>query len=167
MRTLILVASQFGNTARIAEAMARGLAASGEVRVLAAADPAARAALDERPDLVLVGGPTQNRGVTRDLATVLDGLAPAFAGLRVAAFDTRIRGSELIMGSAAKRIADRLAKAGAVAAAPRECFFVRRVDPPAGERKGPQHIDLEPGEEARAEAWAAALATALSPTPAG
>jgi flavodoxin len=167
----------FGNTHRIAQAIARGVNAAGprsapgpgsdaeasEVRVVVAAELEQKAAADVaawRPDLVLVGGPTVGRGMTRDLARVVDGIAPGLRGVAVAAFDTRLRGSELFMGSAAMRIAERLAKAGAEPVAPRECFLVGRIEPPAGERKGPQHVALEDGEEARAEQWGATVADA-------
>jgi flavodoxin len=167
VRTLIAVESQFGNTARIAEAIARGLAPAGEVCVVAAGSPDLLALVGGRPDLMLIGGPTVNRGMTRELGAVVEQVAPALAGLRVAAFDTRMRGSELIMGSAAKRLVRRVLATGAVEAAPRECFFVRRAEPPAGERRGPQHVALDDGEETRAEAWGTELARMMASVVAG
>jgi flavodoxin len=156
MRTLVIVESRFGNTARIADAIARGAAAAGEVRVVGAADPEAATLLAARPDLVLVGGPTEGRHTSRDLARAMEALAPAFRGLEAATFDTRFRGSDLLMGSAAKRIAGWLRRDGASVRAG-ESFYVGRFEPPAGERRGPQHVEVEAGEEARAESWAASV----------
>ncbi len=166
MHTLVIVESRFGNTARIADAIARGASAAGDVRVVGADDPEAPALLSSRPRLVLVGGPTEGRHTSKELARAMEALAPGFRGLDVAAFDTRFRGSNLLMGSAAKRLAEWLRRDGASVVAC-ESFYVGRIEPPAGERRGPQHVALEAGEEARAEAWAASVVGSLRSARAG
>ncbi len=162
MRTLIVVDSQFGNTHRIAEAIARGVRAagsgSGEVRVVIASEVTPGAVADWQPDLLLVGGPTVGRGMRKDLRAALDGVGTAIRGIPATAFDTRYRGSELFMGSAAKRTMDVLRKAGCPAVSPKASFYVAVPPPAPGERRRQEDVRLEPGEEDRAEAWGRAVA---------
>jgi flavodoxin len=153
MQTLVIYDSKFGNTEKVAEAIARGIGPGSEVRV-ASADGAARAleALGSRPHLVLVGGPTQNRGPSAGLRALLDALPAALRGVPAACFDTRYRGPVWLMGSAAAAAAKALAKTGADIVAPPESFLIVR--------RGPLPLQtLEPGEIERAEAWGRAIAT--------
>jgi flavodoxin len=148
MNTLVIYDTKFGNTERIAEAIARGAGTIGDVSVSDVGD--ATTALAERPDLVLVGGPTQRRGLSPDLRDLLESL-PSLRGVPAASFDTRYRGSTLFMGSAAREAARRLEKGGARLVAPPESFFIDRAGPL--ERQG-----LVSGEVERAEAWGRAVA---------
>lgn len=166
MRTLIVVDSQFGNTHRIAEALARGVHAadagsgsgSDEVRVVIASEVTGDLAASWRPDLLLVGGPTVSRRMRPELQAAIGRLGVGVRGVPAAAFDTRYRGSELFMGSAAKRAMDALRKAGCPVAGPKESFYVAGATPPAGERRRQEDVRLEAGEEDRAEAWGRAVA---------
>jgi flavodoxin len=154
MRIVVVFDSKFGNTARIAEAIGRGASVRGDTRVVST-DEAADA-LGVRPDLLLVGGPTRNHGITAELRTFLDALAAGrLAGTRAAAFDTRYRMVTLLSGSAARDASGRLARAGAEVIAAPESFFMSR----AGK---PEQQTLEAGEPERAEAWGRRLADAVA-----
>jgi len=154
MHAVVIYDSKFGNTERIAGAIARGLATVGTVQVQSV-DEATRP-LQTRPELLLIGGPTQRRNMSPGLRDFVDDLsAESLATLQAASFDTRYRGSTMFMGSAAAEAAKRIGKAGAHLVAPPESFFIARGGPL--ERQG-----LEAGEIERAEAWGRALATALT-----
>jgi flavodoxin len=144
MLTVVIYDTKFGNTAKIAEAIARGAGTRGSVRVLDTAE-AARP-LTERPDLLIVGGPTQRRGPSPALRGFVDALPPSLRGVPAATFDTRYRGATWLMGSAANEAARRLGSAGTRLAASPESFFITRGGPL--ESQG-----LEAGELERAEAW--------------
>jgi len=153
MPTVVIYDTKFGNTARIAEAIARGAGARGSVSVLDTAEAAQP--LTERPDLLIVGGPTQKRGPSPALRGFLDALPPSLRGVPAATFDTRYRGATWLMGSAASAAARRLGEAGARLAAPPESFFIARGGPL--ERQG-----LEAGELERAEAWGRVVGAAVA-----
>jgi flavodoxin len=156
MQTVVIYDSKFGNTENIAEAIGRGIGSISEVRVTSTAEAAnVLESLASRPDLVLVGGPTQNHGPSAGLRRFLEDLPDALRGVPTACFDTRYRGPVLLMGSASAAAAKALAKAGAKIVAPPESFFIVRHG------AMPQQT-LEPGELTRAEAWGQAVATAAA-----
>lgn len=158
MRALVVYESHYGNTERIARAIAEGMSASADV-VLSAIDDASQAAPTD-VDLVVIGGPTHvfsmSRPQTRADAAKdaeggahggvrewLTGLSGA-EDLRVAVFDTR-QGHGALAGSAA-RAAERLARRRGMNVVATMDFFVTG-------RRGP----LEDGESERAAAWGRAL----------
>lgn len=174
MKAVVVYESVYGNTARVAEAVADGLRESGEVVVMPASENV-HLELDDA-DLLVVGGPTHVHGMSTEMsrrAAVADtktaekaGVEPALEGEGVrqlldgigegdgtgaAAFDTRIHKSRILTGSAAKGIARRLARHDFVLVAEPESFFV--VD-----AAGP----LEDGERERAIEWGRALAQAVA-----
>ena len=152
MQTVVIYASKFGNTERVARAIAKGAGTNGEVRVVPV--EAASGTLAERPDLLLIGGPTQRRGLSPELRAFVDTLGSgSLRGIAASTFDTRYRGSTLFMGSAASDAAKRLTKAGATLVTAPESFFIGRGGPL--ERQA-----LESGEVERAEAWGRTLGTA-------
>jgi len=153
MQTVVIYDTKFGNTEKIAEAIARGAGISGSVRVLDTAE--ASRPFPERPDLLIVGGPTQRRGPSPALRGFVDALPTFLRGVPAATFDTRYRGASWLMGSAASEAAKRLGKAGSRLAAPPESFFIARGGPL--ERQG-----LEAGELERAEAWGRALGATVA-----
>jgi len=153
MRTVVIYDTKFGNTARIAQAIARGAASRGSVRVLDTAE--AVQPLAEQPDLLIVGGPTQRRGLSPALRALVDALPPGLRGVPATSFDTRYRQATWLTGSAAAEAAKRLGKAGTRLAAPPESFFIARGGPL--ERQG-----LEAGELERAEEWGRALGAAVA-----
>ena len=153
MQTLVIYDSKFGNTEKVAEAIARGMSPVSEVRVTST-DGVTRTleALAAPPDLVLIGGPTQNHGPSAGLRALVDALPAALRGIPTACFDTRYRGPVWLMGSAAAGAANALAKTGAEIVAPPESFFIVR--------HGPLPLQtLEPGEIERAAAWGRTIAT--------
>jgi flavodoxin len=160
MNALIVYDSEFGNTERIAYAIAKQL---GTARVIRAAEVDT---LDHVTcDLLLVGGPTQRHRASPTLHTLLERLPHgALKGVPAAAFDTRYRMSEFLSGSAAAWIAGRLKRAGARLILPPESFFIERDVPPQSEKRRHEREHLESGEEERAAAWANALLTGMTAT---
>ena len=155
MKALVLYDSVFGNTQKVAEAIASALGSRAHVELLR---PSERPVPDFAGlDLLVVGSPTRGFRPTEDMAALLKRIPPrALQATRVAAFDTRFKADELKStttrfvvkagGYAAKRIASMLAKAGGTLAAPPEGFYVEDIEGP-----------LKPGEADRAAAWATSL----------
>jgi flavodoxin len=159
MEAIVLYDSVFGNTQKVAEAIAGALRANAQVRILRPSDLPQSVLPDT--DLLVVGSPTRGFRPTEGMARVMKRLpAKSLRGTRVAAFDTRFKADELKSattrfvvktgGYAAKRIASQLQKAGGSLCAPPEGFYVEDIEGP-----------LKPGELERAAAWA----SALLPTP--
>jgi flavodoxin len=160
MQTLVIYDSKFGNTEKVAQAIARGISAVSDVRITATADARnTLEALASRPDMVFVGGPTQNHGPSAGLRALTNDIPSALRGIPAACFDTRYRGPVLLMGSAASAAEKALVKSGAELVAPPESFYIVRHGPM-------EHQTLEPGELERAEAWGLAIATAARSLPA-
>ena len=162
MKALIIYDSFFGNTERVAQAIATALADR--------ADVTARRVGEVKPenltglDLLIVGSPTQGFRPTPAMKKLLESIpAQGLKGVKVAAFDTRIAIEDVhsrlltvlvdLFGYAAKPIADRLKKKAGDLVLPPEGFFVQ-------DKEGP----LKEGELARAAAWAKKLITALAPS---
>jgi flavodoxin len=145
MNSLVIYGSRYGNTEKIAYAIAAGLRAWGTVEAL----PAEKA-LGVRLhgyDLVAIGGPTEGHGITEPMSSFVDKIGEGFTGVNAAAFDTRLTWPKWMSGSAAGDIAKRLEGFGASLLAQPTSFLVAGR-PPA----------LEPGELERAEAWARSVA---------
>ncbi len=147
MKTLIVYDSVFGNTQKLAEAMA----SSPDIKAVRATDASGLALAD--CDRLLVGSPTRGFRPTPAITEWLRSLpVGALSGKRAAAFDSRISTDKVKSGAlrlmmkkfgyAAPDIEKELKKKGAVIATPPEGFFV-------DESEGP----LSEGEEARAAAW--------------
>jgi flavodoxin len=155
MKTLVIYDSVFGNTEKIAQAIAEGLGGRTPVELLHVSKVRPEHLMGL--DLLVVGSPTRGFRPTEAVAELLKGIrSKALDGVRVAAFDTRFKADELESvvtrfvvktgGYAAKRIADRLAKVGGKLVAPPEGFYVKDTEGP-----------LKEGELERAAAWAAGL----------
>lgn len=166
MRAVVVYESLWGNTAAIARAIAEGIGEAARV-------VPTEGATDEMltgADLVVAGSPllgfalpteTMRRTIGTDpkhrdhpadldhpsMRSWLEGLPAGSAGY--ATFETRIWWSP---GSAAKRIAKMLARAGYRQVAPPEKFLVTGTYGP-----------LKEGELERARAWGEQLARAVSP----
>jgi flavodoxin I len=147
MRAVIVYDSEYGNTERIAKAIAGGLASGGEVR-LARVNEITPAEL-RGARLIIIGSPTQGGRPTKAMIAFLDDIPEdALKGVKVVAFDTRMPTKLVkIFGYAAGRIADSLQEKGGTLVTSPEGFFVNGS-------KGP----LAEGEMERAESWAKALA---------
>jgi len=158
MKTLVVYDSVFGNTEKVAQAIAANLGPAGSAQILQAGS-----VLTEQltgAGLLIVGSPTRGFRPTETVAELLKRIpSNALKGIRVAAFDTRFKADELDSagvrfivktgGYAAKRIAEKLKKAGGDLIAPPEGFFVEDTEGP-----------LKAGELERAALWAAALVQA-------
>jgi len=162
MKALVVYESMFGNTGRIARAIADGLAETAEVTLadVASAPPATGF------DLLVAGAPTHAFGLSRPasreqaktsgpvragatgtgLREYLAG-SPPLTGLAAATFDTRV--DKPITGSAARKADRRLRRLG--------CTM---LVPPAGFRVAGTTGPLLAGEEDRARRWAASLGQA-------
>jgi flavodoxin len=158
MQAVVIYDTQFGNTERVARAIAQGLADMGPVDLLIASEAMGKPAVP--PDLLLIGGPTQRHGMSPALRVYVESLPrDGFRDTRVATFDTRYRIAPLLSGSAAKDAAGRLRRAGCRLVAAPESFFIERDRPPDGEKRRHGSEQLEPGELDRATAWGRRLAS--------
>ncbi|MFO7583796.1 MAG: flavodoxin domain-containing protein [Anaerolineales bacterium] len=151
MNTLVIYGSVFGNTEKIAQSIAAALGT--QAIPVSQADGGQLRGLD----LLVVGSPTRGFRPTESISKMLNRLPKNhLAGVRVAAFDTRIvletidsKALRFIVdkgGYAAGTIAKALEKKGGQLAAPGEGFYV------TGEQ-GP----LKDGELDRAADWAGRL----------
>lgn len=142
MNTVIVYDSQYGNTERIARAIASTLENVGPVQV-ARIDP--DHPLDcQQADLLILGSPTQGFRATPAMQDfVLHTPFALLPNLAVATFDTRVHGP---WGSAARNLARRLHAQHLETLAPPTSFFVEGTPGP-----------LVKGEEERAARWALAV----------
>ena len=143
MDTLVVYDSQYGNTKRIAQAIADTLRAFGQAQAVRV-DPD-RSFKFQGMDLLILGCPTQGFRPTPAMQSFL-GNVPyrSLSGLAVACFDTRFRGT-LWKNSAAPRMAKHLRTMGVEPIVPPESFFVKAM-----KKEGP----LLAGEVERAAKWA-------------
>jgi len=155
MKAIVIYDSVFGNTRKIAEAIGKGLATGAEVEVfqISEAKPERLKGLD----FLVIGSPTRRFRPTPAITKLLKDLpADSLRGINVAAFDTRVKLSDIKSGFfrfivdkggyAASTIAKQLQKKGGILVLPPEGFFV------SGE-EGP----LNDGELERAEKWGMSL----------
>jgi hypothetical protein len=168
MRALVVYESMFGNTKRIALAVAEGM--SQHLAVEAVEVSLAPLAIADEIEFLVVGGPTHVHGMTSGFTRTqaakqataplvsdrlgmrewLEESQPSQRSTKAAAFDTRIKGAEILTGSAAHGYEKRLRTAGYTVVAEPESFFIAT--------KAPQDDALLPGEIERARAWGAELA---------
>ena len=143
MKALIVYDSVYGNTEKIARAIAEAITPSNEVKVLGAgeADPSEL----ESTDLLIVGSPTHAGRPTPAVQEFLNKVTQqSVKDIKAATFDTRVTSKfAKIFGNAAGRMSGQLTKKGGVLIVPAEGFFVTGT-------KGP----LKEGELERAAAWA-------------
>lgn len=142
MNALVVYDSQYGNTERIAQAIAGALAERASVQRVPIGQ--APALLSAHVDLLILGGPTQSRGPTPAIRAFLANIPRRVLNDRwVASFDTRLSKPEWLTGSAARGIAETLDKMGSSLLLPPESFLVTG-------KEGP----LVDGEIERAASWA-------------
>ncbi len=173
-KALVVFESMYGNTAKIAAAIADGLKDNAAVDVLEVGE----APVDfDAIDLLVVGGPTHAHGLsnaeTRHSAAerTEDALISSAIGIRewmkrleapvptirAAVFDTRIKGPRFLWGSAARKADDILTERGFALIAPPESFLVTGPT-------GPLDDALLTGEIERAREWGVGLAALLTET---
>jgi len=173
MRAVVVYESMFGNTHAIADAIGtgigQGLEPVDDVVVVPVVEAGGERLGDA--DLLVVGGPTHFRGMSRtrtrrwaastaqkptnDLVLDRDAQSPGVRDwltslghghTKVAAFDTRFKGPTVLRGRASKIISRKLQGHGCEMVAKPESFFVTLQN------------HLEPDEEARAREWGKRLA---------
>ena len=146
MKALIVYDSVYGNTEKIARAIAGALTPSAEVKVLRPGE--VNPSDLESLDLLVVGSPTQGGRPTPAIQDFLNKVPErAIKGVNVAAFDTRFSTKLVgIFGYAAGKIASSLKRNGGTLVLPPEAFFVKS-------KEGP----LKEGELERAAGWAKGL----------
>ena len=144
VKTLVGYDSTWGNTEKIAQAVAAALPESKAVR-----SKNADVAEIASADLIVLGAPTNGGRPTQDMQKFLQKLTKSnVSGKKTASFDTRLSTKWVgIFGYAAGKIAKHLQKQGANLVADPEAFFVTGTQGP-----------LKNGEEERAAAWAKGLA---------
>lgn len=144
MNALVLYDSKYGNTERIAEAVALALQEALPTRLTAIEEVGDCAETLAGIDLLVIGGPTHRHGISDPLRASLSCLGDReLDGIRVAVFDTRAHGSRVLTGSAAARLARFVRRHGAWLVVPPASFVVQGV-------RGP----LERGELEHARDWA-------------
>lgn len=176
MRALVIHESLYGNTRRVAEGVAGGLAGARPdvaVRCLSATEVVRRPDVLAGVDLLVLGCPThawhmssvrsRKAQLTQDAAEEPErrhdrdaagpGLHEVIAllppdGRRIAAFDTRL--DSRFSGGAAKRVAREARAAGCVV-----------IGTPTGFLVTAKHGPLAVGEVERAQAWGASLGALL------
>ena len=143
MNALVVYFSNFGNTRRVAEAIAATLESAGSVRVLSIDQLTVSELKDV--DLVVMGSPTHRMNLPEAVRPVFETLPRRILpGTPVAAFDTSYKTSAFLARfTAAKRLAKKLRKLGGNRIVPSETFHVI-------EKEGP----LYDGEIERAKEWA-------------
>jgi flavodoxin len=142
MKALVVYDSKFGNTKRVAEAIAEALGTDTPAALVAAG--AASESDLAGVDLLVVGGPTQGHGGSPALRAFIDRIAPeAVRGVPTMTFDTRLDWPRFLSGSAAAQSAKRLTRKGAQLLVPAESFLVTGSEGPLAE-----------GELDRAGTWA-------------
>lgn len=166
MNALLVFESMFGNTKDVAEAIAEGLR---ETFVTECLEVGRAPSLVEGTDLLIVGGPTHQFGLSRpdsrkgaasetDEPLVSPGIGirewigslPKASGVGAATFDTSIRKPNL-PGSAARGAQKRLKRLGYRIVVPAQIFHVEGTTGPISE-----------GELERALTWGRTVATAAT-----
>jgi flavodoxin len=149
MRALIVYFSRFGNTRRIAEAIADGMKHAGDTRVIGI-DQFAVSDL-ERVDLVVMGSPTHGFTVPQEIRSILEAQPPGIlAGKSVAAFDTTVKPWPLRLMRASPKLLRQLQKLGGNPIAGPRTFFVKTSKT---QQSGDVDLLLE-GEIEQARQWA-------------
>lgn len=146
MKTLVVYFSKFGNTQKVAEAIAKRIESQGTVQTIRSDE--LTVSVMQEVDLVVMGSPTHNMNLPKAVQLVFENLPKRFLpGTPVAAFDTSYKMSPILSRfTAAKKLAKKLRKLGGKRIVPPETFHVM-------EREG----SLYEGEIERAQAWATSI----------
>lgn len=144
MNALVLYDSRYGNTERVAEAVALALQEALPTRLASVEDVTDCREELQDVDLLVIGGPTQKHGMSDPLKATLACLEEhSLDGIRVAVFDTRVHGARMVTGSAAVRLGRLLRRHGAWLVVPAASFIVDGTTGP-----------LHGGELEHAREWA-------------
>ena len=143
MNALVVYYSKFGNTKRVAEAIAETWQSAGSIRVMSA-DQLTTSDIND-VDLLVVGAPTHVASLPKELRPILEALPKrVLKGVLVAAFDTSYKMNWFVnLFTAAKPLNRKLRQLGGKQIVTPKSFFVV-------EKQGP----LYEGEIERAKTWA-------------
>ncbi len=145
LHSVVVFDSQFGNTERVAQVIAKALGEFGPARAAHVNETAVVMLRDV--DLLVFGCPTQGFNTSEAMTAFVQKLPrELLRGARIACFDTRLHAPRWLGRFAAPQLERRLRHLGVPLVAPPAGFFV--VD-----REGP----LQAGEVERAAAWARGL----------
>jgi len=150
VNTLVIYHSQFGNTRRIAEAIAEVLAQAGPAQAISIAQCSADEVAEA--DLVLVGSPTHYQAVPKAVRGFLKDLPRrSMRNKYIAAFDTSLKmWGPIMLLTAAHGVMAQLRRLGGKRLDRPQTFLVQSGDLPA---EGEVDMIVE-GEMDRAQAWA-------------
>lgn len=150
MRAVVIYDSVYGNTEKIAQAIASALGERVAVHL-------AKVGQDEPVhwsefELVVMGGPIHRVNLSAPMKALVNEIPKrALRGASIAVFETCYRNPRWQRGAATRRLGRKARKSGGRQVVPPESFFV------VG-REGP----LEEGEEERARKWAHAILEGMS-----
>jgi len=146
MKSLVVYFSKFGNTQKLAEAIAETLSSAGPVRIVGTKQLSVSDL--EGVELVVMGSPTHRMNLPEGVRPTFESLPRrVLRGTLIAVFDTSYKMSRwLAPFTAARKLGQRLRKLGGKRVVPAESFHVEG-------REGP----LYEGEIERARAWAASI----------
>lgn len=149
MKALVAYYTHYGNTAKIAQAIATGMKEAGFADVTVK-DVASVGVEDFRSaDIWVIGSPTHFWSAVGEVKKALKAaFAVGVQGKSGAAFDTRYKGPSK---GAANKIEETLSEAGVKIVVPCEFYFVMKNDGP-----------LADGEEARAQAFGKKIVSAVA-----
>jgi flavodoxin len=159
MKTLIVYFSKFGNTRRVAEAVAETLAPAGDARAISVGQLTVSDL--QKVDLVVMGSPTHYQNLPKAVRPIFETLPrKILVGKSVAAFDTsRETWGPIMRLTVAHKLLSKLRRLGGKRVVPPETFLVKAGD---SDRDG--EIDLlYDGEIERAKEWAATILKWLEP----
>lgn len=150
MKALVVYYSQFGNTQRVAEAIADALVPEGTAHTISMEQLTSSNLADV--DLVVMGTPTHRMNLPEAVRPVMKGLPKTvLRGVSTAAFDTSYKMSSLLSRfTASKRLNRTLRRLGGRPIASPEIFHVEGSEGP-----------LYDGEIERAKAWAESIIARL------
>lgn len=157
MKALIVYFSKFGNTRRVAEAIAEVMKSTGDVRTVGI-DQLAASDL-QGVDLFVMGSPTHAFNVPQEVRAALAALPiGALAGKSVAAFDTTVQPWPLRHLRASPKLLRRLRQLGGRSIVRPRTFFVK-----TGSTQEPGEIDLLlEGQIEQARQWAGEILRQLN-----
>ena len=134
-RWLVLYGSRFGNTQRIAEALASGLREASGLPVDCMGLEDAPVGQLDRYEFIAIGGPTEVFSASKSMKVFLEKLpAAALRGKRGFAFDTRL--ASRLSGSAGRYIENHLQREGVEIARPHASATVRSMNKEERARHG-------------------------------
>jgi flavodoxin len=156
MKTVIVFFSKFGNTKRVAQAVAETMKELGDARVIGIDELAAPGF--EGVDLVVMGSPTHAFSLPEAVRTLLTALPPGIlAGKSVAAFDTSVRMWPFRLMTAAPKLLRQLRRLGGRPVVRPQTFCVQTRNP---QKTGEVDLLLA-GQIERAREWAGKIVKRL------